>query len=394
MIERLPALELAERADVLQRSGTNLVPIRGVPMLRMPDHVTEAVARAAAQVFPRQSRGSADLKTAISRHLARDFGLNVDPDHELLITHGAQHGMSVVLRALLNPGDEVLIPAPSYFFDGTVRLAGVVPRYVVADESENWSLPVTKLQDSITPSTKAIILCNPNNPTGSVPSKQELLAVLQLAATHGLYVISDESYERYVHGGPGYIPQMSLAAAYNRLITVTSLSKNYAFTSWRIGYVHAPSETLKLIHRALEWDAINVGDIPQIAATAAISGPQEWLDAEFSTLRQRRDLLLEHVAAAGFYSSLPMAGVFAFANFEKVGARGPELENMLLSVGITALSGDRFFGPGTHARLLYGGTEENLDQLGRHLQMLADRVTVGSGKISSLAPRPRGQSAP
>lgn len=393
MIERLPALELSERADALRRGGAEIVPIRGVPMLRMPQHVTEAVARAAAEIFPRQSRGSTDLKTAISRHLREDFGLNVDPDNELLITHGAQHGMSVVLRALLDPGDEVLIPAPSYFFDGTVRLAGAVPRYVMAEESENWSLPMAQLEASITPRCKAIILCNPNNPTGSVPSKQELLAVLGLAARRGLYVISDESYERYVHGGPGYVPQMSLTDTYSRLVTVTSLSKNYAFTSWRIGYVHAPSETLKLIHRALEWDAINVGDIPQIAATAAISGPQEWLDAEFSTLRKRRDLLLDHVAAAGFHASVPMAGVFAFVSFEKLGVRGPELEDMLLSAGIAALSGDRFCGPGTHARLLYGGTEENLHQLGRHLKMLADRP-IGSGKDPSLAARPRRQSAP
>jgi aspartate/methionine/tyrosine aminotransferase len=393
MLERLPALELAERAEALRCGGADIVPIRGVPMLRMPEHVTDAVARAAAEVFPRQSRGSTDLKAAISQHLHGDFGLNVDPDTDLLITHGAQHGMSVVLRALLNRGDEVLIPAPSYFFDGTVRLAGAVPRYVLAEESENWSLPLDQLQASITPRSKAIILCNPNNPTGSVPARQELLAVLGLAARHGLYVISDESYERYVHGGPGYVPQMSLTDAYSRLITVTSLSKNYAFTSWRIGYVHAPSEILKLIHRALEWDAINVGDIPQIAATAAISGPQEWLDAEFSTLRKRRDLLLDHVAAAGFYAAIPMAGVFAFVNLEKLGVHGPELEDMLLSAGITALGGDRFYGPGTHARLLYGGTEENLGKLGHHLQMLADR-TMGSVKAPTLAARPRRRPAP
>ncbi|MDF3310871.1 pyridoxal phosphate-dependent aminotransferase [Rhodococcus sp. T2V] len=371
MLERLPALALSERAQVRRRAGQAMVPMRGVPMLPMPPHVVDVVSRAAPDVFPRDSRGSITLKTAIAEHLQEKFDLVVNPERELLVTHGAQHGLSVALRALLVPGDEILIPAPSYFFDGTVRLAGAVPRYVPSAESDGWRLPLDQLEAAISPRVRAILLCNPNNPTGTVPTREELTVVLELARRHNLYVFADESYERYVHEGPGYVPQMSLADGYDRLVTLTSLSKNYAFTSWRVGYIHAKADLIDIIHAALEWDAINIGDIPQLAAAAAISGPQEWLDREFCTFRARRDLLLEGVAAAGLTVATPQAGIFAFVNFSPVGVVGIDLEERLLDVGITALSGDRFFGPGSCARVLYGGTEPSLAQLGRQLKVLA-----------------------
>lgn len=376
MLERLPALALSERAQVRRRAGQEMVPMRGVPMLPMPPHVVDVVSRAAPEVFPRDSRGSITLKTAVAEHLQEKFALAVNPDRELLVTHGAQHGLSVALRALLVPGDEVLIPAPSYFFDGTVRLAGAVPRYVPSAESDGWGLPLDQLKAAISPRTRAILLCNPNNPTGTVPTREELNVVLDLARRHGLYVFADESYERYVHEGPGYVPQMSLVDSYDRLVTLTSLSKNYAFTSWRVGYIHAKADLIDIIHAALEWDAINVGDIPQLAAAAAISGPQDWLDREFSTFRARRDLLLEGVAAAGLTVVTPGAGVFAFVNFSPLGVTGFELEEALLDAGITALSGDSFFGPGSCARVLYGGTAPSLVQLGRQLKVLANRESA------------------
>lgn len=373
MLDRLPALELSERAHIRRLSGQVMVPMRGVPMLPMPPHVVDVVARAAPDVFARESRGSLKLKAAIADHLLEKFDLVINPERELLVTHGAQHGLSVALRALLSPGDEILIPSPTYFFDGTVRLSGALPRYVVASESTGWRLPLDDMKAAVSPRTRAILLCNPNNPTGTVPTRQELLAVLELARQHDLYVFADESYERYVHDGPGYVPQMSLVDGYDRLVTLTSLSKNYAFTSWRVGYIHADATLIDVIHAALEWDSINIGDIPQLAAAAAISGPQHWLDVEFSTFRERRDLLLAGVAAAGFSAVTPEAGIFAFVDFSALGLTGLDLEDALLDAGITALSGDRFFGPGSHARVLYGGTAPSLVQLGRQLKKLTDR---------------------
>lgn len=372
-VERLPALELSEKAKGRKYSGQLIVPSRGVPMLPMPPHVVEAVAHATRNVHPRNSRGSSELKETIAQHLQDDFKLFIDPDRELLVTHGAQHGMSVTLRGLLSPGDEVLVPSPSYFFDGTIRLAGAIPQYVASREADDWRLPIDDLEVAISSRTRAVVLCNPNNPTGVVLTHDELAGVLDLAERHGLYVISDESYERYIYDEYSYIPQMTFANRYSNMITITSLSKNYALTSWRIGYIHAHEDLIDRIHNALEWDTINVGDVAQAAATAAISGPQDWLDNEFKKFPSRRDLVLEVIEQAGFTTVAPQAGIFAFVNFQRIEDPTSRIEDTLLDVGITALSGERFFGPRHCARVLYGGTERSLVQLGQRLKLLSNR---------------------
>ena len=367
ILRRLPALELAERKSAY---GPDLLPMGGVPVLPMPAHVVEAAQVAAGQVFPRRSRGSAGLRRTISDHLAAAFGLDADPDTELLITHGAQHGMSVTLRALLEPGDEIVVPAPTYFFDGMIRLAGLRPIYVPSSESSGWDHDPEAVEAAITPATRALLICNPNNPTGYVPLRVRLEGLLDVAARHGLIVLADESYERYVWDGPGYVPQMLLRDRHPDLVTVTSLSKNYAFTSWRVGYVNAPAHLLEPIHHAFEWDSINVGDVAQAAAEAALAGPQGWIEPSFATLRSRRDLLLEGLRRSGLKTVRPDAGVFAFADFGALGVSGRDLENLLLSHGITAIAGDAFAGPATHARVLYGGSADALTEAGSRLAAL------------------------
>jgi aspartate/methionine/tyrosine aminotransferase len=367
MVPRFPVFELAERARAEAALGTTMIPMTGVPVLPMPPHVQDAALTAAGRVFPRQSRGHAVLRAAIATDLAASQRLPVDPDGELLITHGAQHGMSVVLRALLAPGDEVVVPAPTYLFDGMVRMAGAHPVYVPCQSGTGWQLDVDAMAAAITPATRAILLCNPNNPTGNVPRRSCLEQVLGLAARHGLYVLSDESYARYVYADAGYTPQMALRDVHPNLVTVTSLSKNYAFTSWRVGYVHAGRPLADRISNALEWDAINVGDVPQAAATAAITGPQEWIAAALSRYNGRRELLVRLVQAAGLSVVPPEAGVFMSVDFTAWGREGRDLEDTLLRRGLAALCLDAFQGPGTHARLLFGGTEADLLAAGRAL---------------------------
>ncbi|MFE5330017.1 pyridoxal phosphate-dependent aminotransferase [Embleya sp. NPDC056575] len=373
-VPRLPALELAER--VLDASGScaDLIPMGGVPVLPMPAHVVEAARIAAGQVFPRRSRGSAELRRTISDHLRITFGVDADPETELLITHGAQHGMSLALRALLDPGDEVLVPAPTYFFDGMIRSAGVRPIYVPSEEKRGWDHDPAAVEAAVTPATRALLICNPNNPTGYLPRRERLEQLLDVAARHGLIVLADESYERYVWDGPGYRPQMLLRERHLDLVTVTSLSKNHAFTSWRVGYVNAPAHLLEPIHRALEWDVINVGDVAQAAAVAVLTGPQDWIEPFFATLRSRRDLLVAGLARAGLKTSPPDAGVFAFVDFGPLGVVGRALEDLLLSHGVTALAGDAFQGPATHARVLYGGSAGALAEVTDRLASLTAGV--------------------
>ncbi|MEU8824676.1 pyridoxal phosphate-dependent aminotransferase [Streptomyces sp. NPDC048636] len=379
-LERLPALAVADSAQRAPSGGVDMVPFRGVPTLPMPPHVVEAVRAAAGEVFPRRGRGSPELRQVIAARLAAVHGLAVDPESELLITHGAQHGMSVALRALLSPGDEVVVPAPSYFFDGMIRLAGARPVYVRSDEGRGWEYDAEAVAAAVTPATRALLICNPNNPTGHVPSRERLGRLLDIAAHHGLVVFSDECYERYVWDGPGYVPQMLLRDRHPDLVTVTSLSKNYAFTSWRVGYVHAPAHLLGPVHRAFEWDAINVGDMAQAAAHAVMTGPQQWLEREFATMRDRRDVLRGGLERAGLRSVRPDAGVFVFADCTPLGVRGRRLERLLLDHGMTAIAGDAFAGPDTHIRMVYGGSAASLEEAGRRLGALTRGSALGPAK--------------
>jgi aminotransferase len=279
--------------------------------------------------------------------------------------------MSLALRALIKPGDEVLVPAPTYFFDGLIRLAGSTPRYVHTTANDGWRIDVDAIAAAISSRTRAILLCNPNNPTGDVPTEECLRDIVTLADSHGLLVFSDESYERYVHDGPGYVPLMSFSGISDRLVTVTSLSKNYAFTNWRVGYVHSNKRLIDKIHTALECDVINVGDVQQAAALAALTGPSDWLDGEFATMKQRRDVLMAYLAEAGIPAVRPAAGIFVFADLSATGRCGTDLEELLLDAGIAALSGQAFKGPADHVRLLYGAKRPDVEKLGRRIGSVA-----------------------
>ena len=367
MIDRLPALTLADRTQQRAHDGPTMVPVQGVPVVPMPDHVVAAAVRAARHPGPRISRGEPALRRAIAAKLADGFGLAVDADADLLITHGAQHGMSIAMRALLEPGAEVVVPAPTYFFDGMIRLAGAIPRYVATTAANRWQIDVDAIAAAVSAHTRAIVLCNPNNPTGNVPTRECLAEIVALAERFGLLVFADESYERYVHDGPGYVPLMTSNTLSDRLVTVTSLSKNYAFTNWRVGYIHSNPRLIDRINAALEWDAINVGDIPQAAAVAALTGPQDWLEREFATMRQRRDALIAELSTHDVPAVTPDAGVFVFADLSATGRGGGDLEDLLLEIGVPALSGVGFRGPADHARLLYGAALPDVVELGRRV---------------------------
>lgn len=358
-MQRLPALHLGDRIALRRSAGVEFLDTVGVPVLPMPAHVVAAATDAASRTYPRISRGWLSLREAVAERLALTQGLQVDPDSQVLVTHGAQHGMSIALRALLHPGDEVLVPAPTYFFDGMLRLAGLHPVYTPSIESEGWRHDVEALAGAISPATRAIVLCNPNNPTGSVPTRPQLAEILAIAAKHDLIVFSDESYERYIHDGE-YVPLNGLRHLHDRIVTVTSLSKNYAFTNWRIGYVVGPASLIDAVHAALEWDSINIGDVPQAAAVAVLTGPQSWIQPSFDALRGRRDLLCDALLDAGVPVTRPDGGVFVLADLGSTGLEARALEDALLDRGLGSIAGDAFFGPADHVRLLYGGSDETV----------------------------------
>ena len=335
----------AERA----LAGRDVLPLKGSVAAPLPPHVREAAAAALDEhtVTP-PSRGHLELRAAIARSLPAA----ADPERELLVTNGAMHALSLVFRALLEAGDEVVVPTPCYFFAGLVERAGGV--FVPVP---SWD-PVA-IERAVTPRSKVLVLTNPNNPDGRLPTRAEVDGLLALAARHGLTVLTDEAYERCIHDG-------ELASAWGapNVTLVRSLGKSLAMPAWRIGFVAAAAGVIDACLRELEWDVIRVSHVAQRAAAAALDGPQDWLDEVAAGYRRDRDAAHAAVADHPILSApLPSATPFLWLDLGGLPAQS------LLAAGLAVVDGVHFGMPG-HARLPFAGAAEHEAELHRRLALV------------------------
>jgi aminotransferase len=358
------AMSARDRAARSTDGGVRVLPLVGAPVLPMPAHVRQAVADAMDQPDPRNSRGLPELRSAIAAELEQGHGLRVDPDRRLLITHGAMHGLSLVLRTMLAPGDEVIVPTPTFFFDGLIRESGATPIYVPSREGDGWALDLARLEAAVTPHSRAILLCNPNNPTGYLPDAATLAAVVDIAARHRLLVVSDDSWQHFTFDGRSYQPVEAFADRWPHIVTITSLSKYYALASWRLGYVVAPPSIVDALERRLQWEAVNCGVVPQRAAIAALTGPRDWLDRALSTYEAKRDLVCDGIVASGLPDPVrPEAGAFLLVDCSRLGETPAAIDRALLRQGIATIRGADMHAPDTHVRLTFGSDEQVLGEL-------------------------------
>ncbi|MDO8208811.1 pyridoxal phosphate-dependent aminotransferase [Conexibacter sp. CPCC 206217] len=367
-IATLPSFAVADRVT---RASEPLALI-GAPIVEMPAHVRAAASAALDGPLVREPRGLPRLRAAIAADLAATFGIAADPETELLITHGAMHGLSLTLRALLRPGDEVLVPSPAFFFDFAIEQTGARAVYVPAGERDDWAWDVEALRRAVTPRTTAIVVCNPNNPTGYVPDAGAVAALVEVAAEHELTIVTDDSWQRFVHDDAEYVPIAGHADRWSRIVTVTSLSKAYAFADWRIGYVLAQPATIAAIGDLLGWDAAWVSHVNQAAAGAAVSGPAGWWEQPLRGYQARRDRLLAAIRAAGYAAATPRGGAFALVDCSVQQRTPASRDELLARAGIRAIPGPAFHAPEQYVRLLFGAEAPVLDELARRLRRLTD----------------------
>ena len=354
-----------EIEDVLARSSsTGRLKLRGGPVLALPPHIREAAMSALSEPDRRPARGLPELRQAIAGMLGAETGHAVDPDRELLMTNGAMQGLSTVFRSLLDVGDEVIVPTPAFFFDGAIQLAGAIAVHVPCREEADWALNIEDLRHAVSPRTRMILLCNPNNPTGYLPTRQDLAAVLTIAREHNLVVVSDECFSYANYGEQQHIPLASFVEDADRLVTVRSLSKSHALGSWRIGYLHASPALIDIFADVVEWECLHCGYVQQRVATAAVSGPQDWLAGTNEAYRYNRDRLLESIGRSQWITSTrPLAGPFLFPNLSRAeAATGTGAFEQLLALGVPTVPGRYFHAPG-HVRLPFGGDADTLDRL-------------------------------
>jgi aspartate aminotransferase len=281
-----------------------------------PDTVKTAMRRAIDENRSHylQTTGVPRLRELLAEKLRRQNGIPIGSPDEVMVTTGGIHGLFIVCQALLEPGDEVVIPDPEWPpCAGNIRLAQGVPVPCPVHESRGWRYDLDELGSKITPKTRAIYLNSPHNPTGGVLTRADVEAVAAIAERHGIWLLSDEAYEDVTFDGVAHVSPASLPGMYERTISLYTFSKTYAMTGLRLGYVAARDATLRdRMKKALFYTASNVSSVVQFGGIGALEGPQTRV-AEFrNELQARRDLfyagLREH--ASGVFSGAPPKGAF------------------------------------------------------------------------------------
>jgi len=290
-VPRVGSREMDDRVAAARQRGIDVLNLHGGPSLPLPDHIREAAIEAMSGPGLRPSRGLPELRMAIAQALAAESADPVDPDRGVAIAHGAMQALNLVLRAVLAPGDRVVVPAPNFFFAGMIGLTGAEPVFVPGRAEDGWRWDLDALIGAIDAGVRAVVISNPTNPTGYLPTVAELEALHDAARAVGAVLISDESYDRLIYP-EGTFTSLAALPRTETTVLVRSLSKSYALVDWRIGYVVAAPELIDQVVNLVEWECLHCGYPAQRVATAAISGPQQWiLDAHAGYLPIRDELL-------------------------------------------------------------------------------------------------------
>ncbi len=315
-IEPPAVAHVLDKARQLEARGAELTYlVRGEPDFDTPAHIRQAAIEAlqAGHTHYAPTQGIPQLRQAVANRLWRDFELSIDSDDEVIITTGATMGIYLAIQAIIDPGDEVIIFNPVYDpYPIVVRMAGGVPTQVPTQEQNgHFSVFREVIEGALTERSKAILINNPWNPTGSVMSTDELLSLVDLAETYDLILIADEIYEKITFDGHKHHGLASLSTeARARTITVNSFSKTYAMTGWRLGYNIAPPAITRAMLRIAQQFSRSAATFVQFAGVAALDGPQDAVDLMVNAYARRRELVthsLSHIDVMTFH---PPEGTF------------------------------------------------------------------------------------
>ena len=364
-----PSLTLAITAKAKQMSseGIDIVSFgAGEPDFDTPKYIQEAGIRAIENGFTRYTPASGinELKKAIINKFKIDNDLTYSLD-QIIVSTGAKQCLADVFEAILNPGDEVLVPTPYWVsYPELIKLSYGVPVFVSADEGNNFKYTLDALEKSITSKTKAIIINSPNNPTGVVYDKTELLMIAEFCKKHDLIIISDEIYEKLIYGNNSHVSIASLSDdAYNRTIVINGVSKSYAMTGWRIGYAAGPVEVIKLMSSIQSHTTSNPTSIAQYAALEALNGPQDELHKMVKQFESRKDYMISRInsidslscmcADGAFYIMMNVSRLYGKTIEGKTPTNSLEFSSLLLDMEKVAVIPGIAFGVDDYVRLSY-----------------------------------------
>ncbi len=376
-------MEVAAEAQRLRSLGVEVADLgAGEPDFPTPEHIKQAGMRAIRENFTRYTAtaGLDELRQAVCERHAADFGSRYRPA-QCLITAGGKHAIFNFIQAVINPGDQVVIPAPYWVtYRDAVCYAGGEPVFARTEEASGFALTAADVAPLLGPRTRMLILNSPNNPSGAVLAREEARRILELAVARGFYILADECYGRLVYSGELF-SIASLPGGPERVLVAGSVSKAYAMTGWRIGYGLGPEAVIQACIRLQSHATSNPNSIAQQAALEALRGPQDCVTEMLAHYRRRRDFVIGRLSGMpGVRVHLPAGAFYAFPNIGALLGRNglgtsAEFARRLLEEARVAVVPGEAFGVRDHVRLSFAASmaelERGLDRLHRFIESLA-----------------------
>lgn len=369
-------LVITAKAKELREAGVDIVSFgAGEPDFNTPENIINAAIKAMQEGKTKYTptSGVLELRKAICNKFKNDNGLEYDPS-QIIVSTGAKQSLANTFMAILNPGDEVIIPVPYWVsYPELVELADGKAVYVQTGEECNYKYTIEALEKVVTDKTKVILLNSPNNPTGTIYSKEELSEIAEFAKKYDLIIVSDEIYEKLIYDNKKHISIASISEdAFNRTVVVNGLSKSYAMTGWRIGYAAAPLEITKLMVSIQSHMTSNTNSITQYAAIEALTSNQDTIKNMIVQFEKRRNFMVEKIENMGGLKIIRPSGAFyvminieSFFNKE---LNGKKIENsldfseVLLTEEKVAVIPGAAFGLDNYIRVSYATSIELIDK--------------------------------
>lgn len=365
-------LAITAKAKELKEAGVDVVSFgAGEPDFNTPKNIMDAAIKSMEEGKTKYTptSGIIELREAICKKLKEDNNLSYNPN-EIIVSTGAKQCLADAFMAILNPGDEVIVPIPYWVsYPELIKLADGVPVFVEGKEENDYKYTLESLNKVVNDNTKAIIINSPNNPTGTVYSIEELKEIAEFAQKHDLIIISDEIYEKLIYDGKKHVSVASLSEdAYNRTIVINGFSKSYAMTGWRLGYAAGNAEVIKLMTSVQSHITSNTNSIAQYAGVEALNGPKDEIEKMVKKFEERRNLMIDRIKnitglsvirpEGAFYVMINLKNYLGKSINENVINNSVDFSRELLEHEKVAVIPGSAFGLDKYIRLSYATSEE------------------------------------
>ena len=365
-------LAITAKAKELKEAGVDVVSFgAGEPDFNTPKNIMDAAIKSmeGGKTKYTPTSGIIELREAICKKLKEDNNLSYN-SNEIIVSTGAKQCLADAFMAILNPGDEVIVPVPYWVsYPELIKLADGVPVFVEGKEENDYKYTLESLNKVVNDNTKAIIINSPNNPTGTVYSIEELKEIAEFAQKHDLIIISDEIYEKLIYDGKKHVSVASLSEdAYNRTIVINGFSKSYAMTGWRLGYAAGNAEVIKLMTSVQSHITSNTNSIAQYAGVEALNGPKDEIEKMVKKFEERRNLMIDRIKnitglsvirpEGAFYVMINLKNYLGKSINENVINNSVDFSRELLEHEKVAVIPGSAFGLDKYIRLSYATSEE------------------------------------